>query len=292
MPKVHVATNDLGHVGCRLEPLFLGVYMGRWYTFSPCISTMRKSDVDNQIWCRLTFSSVYKEIEWPYHSGEKRRNFQGPATDCAGLRTKENITWEKIPSSEFWKPLLVLSAHFKVIQLIFNLLYVLGGYPKTLLTCRSYSQLFTVLTEKTSSLKEWNIALLQQEWKVSPIWSRRYWSLIIHSATQVVFPPPPPPPRSNRISRIRGHLCSFPVTWTPYIGKKIYPLSYILVLYHWQLQKTLPFPGFLGKSSRDYAPKISPFPRKCEHARGPLMHSSWWGPSKIKSYILLTDRHF
>ena len=79
MPKVHVATNDLGHVGCRLEPLFLGVYMGRWITFSPCISTMRKSDVDNQIWCRLTFSSVYKEIEWPYRSGEKRRNFQGPA---------------------------------------------------------------------------------------------------------------------------------------------------------------------------------------------------------------------
>ena len=39
--------------------------------------------------------------------------------------------------------------------------------------------------------------------------------------------------------------------------------------------KTPPFPGFLGKSSRDYTPKIYhlPFPRKWEDACGPLMHS-------------------
>ena len=30
---------------------------------------------------------------------------------------------------------------------------------------------------------------------------------------------------------------------------------------HWQLQKTSPFPGFLWKSSQDYAPKIPPYPK-------------------------------
>ena len=45
--------------------------------------------------------------------------------------------------------------------------------------------------------------------------------------------------------------------------------------YRWQLQKTLPFPGFLGKSSRDYTAKNTP--RKWERACGPLMHSSGGG---------------
>ena len=39
--------------------------------------------------------------------------------------------------------------------------------------------------------------------------------------------------------------------------------------YHWQLQKTSNFPGFLRKSSRDSAPK-SPRPTKWEHAYDPL----------------------
>ena len=87
-------------------------------------------------------------------------------------------------------------------------------------------------------------------------------------------PPPPPPPHSHRI-------CSFPITWFPYLGKDSYmyiPISGIC--YHWQLQKTPPFPGFLGKSSRDYA-KITPFPRKWEHACGTLsMYSSGGGVVK------------
>ena len=71
--------------------------------------------------------------------------------------------------------------------------------------------------------------------------------------------------------------------------------------YHWQLQNTLPFPGFLWKSSRDYTTKKYPpppaFPRKWEHVCGPLCiqvgrrywiiinvisyfdsHGMWWQP--------------
>ena len=58
----------------------------------------------------------------------------------------------------------------------------------------------------------------------------------------------PPPPHSHRTRR---YLCSFPVTWTPpppYLGKKIYPLSRVLV-YHWQLQTSAPLRA-LGRRMR------------------------------------------
>ena len=64
--------------------------------------------------------------------------------------------------------------------------------------------------------------------------------------------------------RTRGYLCSFPSTGTPPPpisgnGYYIPPISGIG--YHWQLQKH-PFSGISRKSSRDYGPKIPPFPEK------------------------------
>ena len=88
------------------------------------------------------------------------------------------------------------------------------------------------------------------------------------------IPPPPPTPIEPG-----GTYARFPITRTPYLGKRIYP-PISGIGYLWQLQKTSPFPGFLGKSSRDYGQKIPPpppFPRKWEYARGPLMHSSGVG---------------
>ena len=59
-----------------------------------------------------------------------------------------------------------------------------------------------------------------------------------------------------------------------YLGKRIpkdIPGYISGIDYRWQLQKTPPFPGFLVKSSRDYTAKKYPsFPRKWEHACGPL----------------------
>ena len=60
--------------------------------------------------------------------------------------------------------------------------------------------------------------------------------------------------------------------------------------YHWQLQKH-PFPGLFVKFSQDYAPKIPPFPRKLEHACGPLMHSSG-GRAEGTSLLPPNSGHF
>ena len=77
--------------------------------------------------------------------------------------------------------------------------------------------------------------------------------------------PDPPPPRLPWNHRTRGYLCSFPITWTPYLGKRISkdipPISGIV--YRWQLQKTTPFPGFF----REIFPRLRPpkypfFPEK------------------------------
>ena len=57
------------------------------------------------------------------------------------------------------------------------------------------------------------------------------------------------------------------------------PLPEILVIIGNYKQHPL-FPGFLKKTSRDYAPKIPPFPRKLEHACSPLMHSSFGGQGR------------
>ena len=70
--------------------------------------------------------------------------------------------------------------------------------------------------------------------------------------------------------RIRGYLCLFPIIcMNPIISQErdIPPFSDIG--YHCQLKK--PFPGFLGKSSRDYVHKI---PKKMGTRTRPLMHSN------------------
>ena len=62
--------------------------------------------------------------------------------------------------------------------------------------------------------------------------------------------------------------------------------------YRWQLQKNTPFPGFLGKSSRDYGQKIPTFPRKWERACGLLMHSSGgprqWKKNRVNFHSIFT----
>ena len=60
------------------------------------------------------------------------------------------------------------------------------------------------------------------------------------------------------------------------ISKDIPPPPISGIAYRWQLQKTPPFPGFLGKSARDYGKKKK-IPRKWERACGPLMHSRGGG---------------
>ena len=84
----------------------------------------------------------------------------------------------------------------------------------------------------------------------------------------------PPGPHSHRT---RGYLCSFPITWTPLSREKDIqrntPLSRILVTVG-TYKKTPPFPGYLGKSSREYGQKIPPFPEKMGTRMRPLMHSS------------------
>ena len=60
--------------------------------------------------------------------------------------------------------------------------------------------------------------------------------------------------------------------------------------YHWQLQKH-PFPGFLGKSSRDPDQKYPSFPRKWERACGPLMHSRGVGGGGGGGVHLTTHLH-
>ena len=77
---------------------------------------------------------------------------------------------------------------------------------------------------------------------------------------------PAPLPHSHRTRWYT--YAQFPITRTPLSQEKdIPPISGIG--YDWQLQKTPPFPGFLGKSSRDNDPKMPPFPRKWEYACGP-----------------------
>ena len=61
--------------------------------------------------------------------------------------------------------------------------------------------------------------------------------------------PPPPPPNISRGKR-----------YTPYHGYWL-PMA---------ITQNTPFPGFLVKSSRDYTPENTPFPRELGHACGPL----------------------
>ena len=70
-------------------------------------------------------------------------------------------------------------------------------------------------------------------------------------------------PAPSHSHRTTGYLCSFPITWISYLGKRIYPLSRVFVTIG-DYQKTPPFPGFLGKSARDSGPNIHvpTFPEK------------------------------
>ena len=88
--------------------------------------------------------------------------------------------------------------------------------------------------------------------------------------TQAPAPPPPTPIEPG------GTYAHSPSPEPPYLGKRIFKdiPPYLGIGYRWQLQNTLPFPGFLGKSSRDYGQKYPHFLRKWECASGPLMHSS------------------
>ena len=79
--------------------------------------------------------------------------------------------------------------------------------------------------------------------------------------------------------------CSFPITKLPppLSRENIPPVSGIWLPL--AITKITLFPGFHGKSSRDDAPQIPPFPpRKWEHASSPLiiMHSSGGGKNKNK----------
>ena len=89
------------------------------------------------------------------------------------------------------------------------------------------------------------------------------------------LPPPPPTPRT------RGYLCSFPITRTPppYLGYWL-PLA---------ITKTHPFPGFLGKSFRDYGQKRPPFPRKWECTCCPLMHSSGGPGGRNDEFVYIQE---
>ena len=84
------------------------------------------------------------------------------------------------------------------------------------------------------------------------------------SDRQSVGASPPPPPHS--IEPCRGyHVCS-PSPEPPISG----------IGYHWQLQKTPPFPGFLAKSSRDYyGQKIPPFSEKMGMRMRPRYAFEW-----------------
>ena len=90
--------------------------------------------------------------------------------------------------------------------------------------------------------------------KVSALFRARPPTLIEPGGTYAHSPSPEPPISGKRISR------DIP----PY-------LRYWLPL---AITENIPFPGFLGKSSRDYGQKIPNFPRKWERACGPLMHSN------------------
>ena len=67
-------------------------------------------------------------------------------------------------------------------------------------------------------------------------------------------------------------------------GALIPPISSIG--YRWQLQKTPPFPGFLGKYSRDYGQKIPPFPRK-ENAHAAPYIRAWGGGGRDYATVTL-----
>ena len=75
-----------------------------------------------------------------------------------------------------------------------------------------------------------------------------------------MWPSPGPPTRIEP----GGTYAHSPSPGPPYLGKRISkdipPIS--VIGYRWPLQKTPPFPGFLGKSSRDYGKNIPPFPEK------------------------------
>ena len=81
-------------------------------------------------------------------------------------------------------------------------------------------------------------------------------AIILYMAQSWRFPPPPPfhiePGGTCTYAR-----CTSPEP--PYLGKIIPPISGIG--YHWQFLKSIPIPGFLGKSSRENNQKY-PLPRE------------------------------
>ena len=74
--------------------------------------------------------------------------------------------------------------------------------------------------------------------------------------------------------RIRGNYVPAPSPELPLLRKRYTPISGIA--YNWQLPKTHPFRGFLGKYSRDYAPKY-PFPENMGTRMWPLCAFEWGG---------------
>ena len=66
--------------------------------------------------------------------------------------------------------------------------------------------------------------------------------------------------------RIRGYLCSFPMTCTPYLGEEIYPLSRVLVTIGFFSSKNTLFP-------QDKCFNSTPFPGKVVIRMRPLMCS-------------------
>ena len=91
---------------------------------------------------------------------------------------------------------------------------------------------------------------------------RAWWS-----ETLVLDPAPPPPPTSFRI---RGYLCSFPITEAPPSRENILPLSRVLVHIGFynnnnsnnNKKKTPLFRVSCGKLPKTKGPKNNPFPEK------------------------------
>ena len=144
------------------------------------------------------------------------------------------------------------------------------------------SWLFKIFRLKCSSLaliSLWGIKIIITEFHAGLTWSGtmticRDWSPnviclhMIEAYGSVGMAPPPPPPHP-RIESGVPTVCSFSITWTILSWEKD-TLSISGIGYHWHLQNTPPFPGFLRKSFSNKLQKIPPFLTKWEHACGPL----------------------